>query len=223
LTLADLSERTHIAVATLNRWELGQIGNPKPSSLLTVAAAIKLSPPDTIFAWLEENNGLLCEKAIAQSLDRGRTLPDDRHSNESSVLRAVVDLLAQKPGVARFAYFGAKLMRARRRAGFTLKELSDRVNITPQALNKWELGLVENPNPSHMLNVARAIGLDPIDQIFDWMEDNKQILREVAVERSLSGVTPPKETKSTTAGVKNAKRRPASIRKVSPGAFEPNG
>lgn len=54
----------------------------------------------------------------------------------------------------------AILLRERQRAGLTIRELAEAAHLVPSTVSRIETGQVAEPRPSHLQQLARALGID---------------------------------------------------------------
>ena len=184
-TLRQLAEKVQMTPQALNRWELGEVSNPSASTMRKVADALELDPAQ-LFEWLERSEELIANERISRQLSPASML----NLHEKSSLRPTEEEVEQAERLVRdekrlYRYFGTRVRRARRRAGLTLSGLSAATGISIQALNRWELGEVRNPNGESLRKVAEAMELNPGDQIFDWLETNEEMVRGNLIARQL--------------------------------------
>lgn len=163
MSLSILSQHSGVSIGTLSKWESGQIKNPHVKALYRVAELLKIDHLEHLFNW--------------HRIEKSREQPGSHDSSPEDRGTA--------PTPPPYRYFGAMLCGARRQAGFTLRELAERAGTSPQVLSEWEIGNVSNPHPRTMLQVATALGLDPREQIFDWQDENQQLLKEDSIEKQL--------------------------------------
>jgi transcriptional regulator with XRE-family HTH domain len=57
----------------------------------------------------------------------------------------------------------AKLRRLRLGKGWTQVQLADRARVSPDTVVRWEGGRVDNPQPSALAKLAKALGVEPSD------------------------------------------------------------
>lgn len=69
---------------------------------------------------------------------------------------------------------GDKIKEKRKEAGLTQEELGEKLGVQKSAVAKWENGRVENIKRSVMLEMSKALGVDP-SYWFDDGEDAEDV------------------------------------------------
>lgn len=65
---------------------------------------------------------------------------------------------------------GDKIKEKRKEAGLTQEELGEKLGVQKSAVAKWENGRVENIKRSVMLEMSKALGVDPAY----WFDDGEE-------------------------------------------------
>lgn len=195
LSLRDVSARAEISAQALSRWEAGHVTRPSEKNLLAVANAIGIEPREAIFEWLEENALLLKKAPSSQpemmiagvsTEDSCGALECDIDSHEFAQQVQFDECRQQSStNVPLYRYFGIRLSRARRRKNMSVREVASSAGLSVQSYTQLEAGAIRRPHPGNLRSVGHAIGLEPVEQIFDWFEENQRMVNEASLERQL--------------------------------------
>lgn len=86
---------------------------------------------------------------------------------------------------------GEKIKKYRKLAGMTQEELGAAIGVQKAAINKYESGLVANVKKHHILSIAKALHISPVDLLDDDIGDFEGLGSDLDTVAAQSRIPPP--------------------------------